>query len=113
MSTAEAEMIVLMGAFQEQKAVHKLFKDIRHSKESWKTHCDNQLSITIAHDPGYCGRAKHTALRFLAIQDVVKRRSIKLFYCPSGKNVADMFTNTLSKEAHRLASSKFSMTARQ
>lgn len=53
---------------------------------------DNQACIQIAHDTGNSGRAKHIELRFLAIQDVVRREQIDEQYFNSEENQADIFT---------------------
>lgn len=53
----------------------------------------------IAHGIGYTGRAMYIELRFLAIQDLVDRRTFILQYCPSSKNRADCLSKQLGPHA--------------
>lgn len=113
LSTTEAEMIAVVEAFKEQKAVHKLFEEMTLCKEPWRMFCDNQACIQIAQNIGYNGRAKHIELRFLAVQDIVKRRCIDLQYCASTDNRADMLTKPLQRQQHTRSSDALCIRAIQ
>ena len=97
LSTTEAELVALVDAYKEQKAVYKLFKEVKLVEGSWKLYCDNQGCIAIAKGTGYRGRAKHIDLRYFAIQEVLKNGEINLVYCPSSENFSDLMTKSLPR----------------
>lgn len=70
----------------------KLFKETHHADEPWKKFIDNQPCIAIAHGTGYNGRAKHIELCYLAIEDIVYRRTMELEYCSNDESAADVMT---------------------
>ena len=53
---------------------------------------DNQPSIFLAENHAYHKRSKHIDVKFHYIRECVDRKIIKLEYCPTSKNAADVFT---------------------
>lgn len=59
LSTIEAEIIPLAGAYKEHEGVPYLFEESKLVMKSWKTYCDHQAYIKASHDTGYRGLAKN------------------------------------------------------
>ena len=66
---------------------------------------DNQGSIFIASNPVTEPRSKHIDIRFHFIRWIVEEGKIKLLYCPTDSQVADVLTKALpSTKAKHFAS---------
>ena len=59
--------------------------------------CDNQSAIKLAHNPIHHSRTKHFDLKTHFIRDLVEKGLIKLRYCPTQEQVADIFTKSVAK----------------
>ena len=58
-------------------------------------HCDNQLAITLTKDNAHHTRTKHIDIRYHFICYVVQDGKIKLVYCPTDENTANILTKSL------------------
>jgi hypothetical protein len=56
---------------------------------------DNKSAIKLSKNPVQHGRSKHIDTRFHFLRDHVKQKTIKLEYCNTKKQVADIFTKPL------------------
>lgn len=106
-------MTAVVEAFKERKAVHKRFEETKNAEGPRKRHCDNEACITIAHDVGYSGRAKHIEIRFFAIQDVINHREVDLVYCASAENNAEILTVAVLPQSHKDTAIRLSRSALQ
>eukprot|EP01018_Ginkgo_biloba_P040990 Gb_08639 [translate_table: standard] len=60
--------------------------------------CDNQSTIALSKNPVLHGRSKHIDIKFHFIRELVKSKEIKLSYCRSKDQVADILTKPLKEE---------------
>jgi len=58
---------------------------------------DNKYAISLAKNPVLHGITKHIRVKFHAIREMVTNKEIKLNYCPSEAQVADVMTKSLQK----------------
>jgi len=59
---------------------------------------DNNSTIQLSKNPMFHGRSKHIDIKFHFIRDLVKDGTIKLNYCSSQTQVADIMTKPLKLE---------------
>jgi hypothetical protein len=62
-------------------------------------HCDNQSAISVAENPAMHDKAKHIALKYHYICDLVENKDITIHYCQSGANPTDLLTKILPHDA--------------
>lgn len=102
LSTAESEYIALSTAAQEFIWFKKLMADIKFCKNDVNLFVDNQSAISICHDSINNSRTKHIDIKFHFVRDLVKNGDLKLSYCPSNQQLADMFTKQLPKSSFQI-----------
>ncbi|UYV69842.1 hypothetical protein LAZ67_7000944 [Cordylochernes scorpioides] len=66
--------------------------------------CDNRSAIDFSKNNGENNRSKHIEIRYHHVRDRIISGEIKIVYIPTKENLADIFTKTLSKVAHKNAS---------
>ncbi|KAL4355086.1 hypothetical protein GQ457_06G022650 [Hibiscus cannabinus] len=94
-STAEAEYI---AAGNQAIWLRNLLSDIGFKQESATVLlCDNKFAIAIAENPVQHGRTKHINVKFHAIREAEKNSLIKMEFCSSEMQVADLMTKALSR----------------
>ncbi|KAL4303544.1 hypothetical protein GQ457_10G024470 [Hibiscus cannabinus] len=96
-STVEAEYIAAAAANQAIWLRNLLF-DLGFKQESATVLlCDNKSAIAIAENLVQHGRTKHINVKFHAIREAEKNSLIKMEFCSSEMQVADLMTKTLSR----------------
>lgn len=60
--------------------------------------CDNSSAIQLSKNPVLHGKSKHIEVRFHYLRDLVNEGVVKLSYCPTEVQVADIFTKPLKLE---------------
>lgn len=96
LSTAEAEYIALTSVAREILYLKALVSELYETiDEPIPTYCDNQGAIALASNNKFHARTKHIDLRYHFIRDLVKNGTLRLQYCPTAENVADIFTKAL------------------
>ena len=93
LSTAEAEYMALSSAAQEAIWMMRLIEELEGCLINCMTIMeDNQACISITQNPQHHGRAKHIAIRFHFVRDLVAKGVLKLQYCQSENMIADYLT---------------------
>jgi hypothetical protein len=59
-------------------------------------HCDNQSCIKLTENPVFHDRSKHIDMRYHYIRDLVQRKTVKLQYIVTSKQVVDILTKPLT-----------------
>jgi hypothetical protein len=102
LSSCEAELYALTMAAQELKWLCTLLEELGHPQKTPTIWCDNQSTIALVKDAGvFHSRTKHIDLRYHYIREMLERGQLQIKHVASEDNVADIFTKSLSKSAHR------------
>jgi len=64
-------------------------------REPTKISVDNQAAIAISHNPVFHKKTKHFNIKLYFLREVQKNCDIKLIYCKSKDQLADLFTKPL------------------
>lgn len=96
LSSMEAEYIALSDACQEAVWLRQLLQDFGEKQEDATIiNEDNQGCISFVHAGRTSKRSKHIETRQFYVKDVCDRGDVKIQYCPSEQNTADLFTKPL------------------
>ena len=115
LSSCEAEYMAACEATKEAIWLRRLFKDLGYNDVSIKTsgtltekeyegHLpltifeDNKGTICLSKNPVLHKRTKHIEIRYHFVRDRVLDGSVKLEYCPSEKNIADLLTKAINRK---------------
>ncbi|RVW23150.1 Cycloartenol synthase [Vitis vinifera] len=97
-STTEAEYISLAAAANQAIWLRKLLADLGQEQSSpTELYCDNKSAISIAQNPVHHGRTKHINVKFHSIREAEKNSLVKLHYCSTDEQLADIMTKGLPK----------------
>lgn len=97
LSSTEAEYVALSEACQELIWIKKLCKDFKVDMTDAVTiNVDNQSCIKLAENQKFSNRTKHIDTRFHFIRELKEKSEIKLVYCRTEENVADLLTKALN-----------------
>jgi hypothetical protein len=95
-STAEAEFIAATAAVNQALWLQKLLRDLQmEEEEATEISVDNQAAIAISHNPVFHGKTKHFNIKLYFLREVQKNGEVKLIYCKSENQLADLFTKPL------------------
>lgn len=105
-STAEAEYVAAAAAANQAIWLRKILKDLGvEQHEATEIRCDNKSAISIAENPVQHGKTKHINVKFHSIREAEKNKEVKLVYCSSEVQIADILTKALPKARfHKLRS---------
>jgi len=95
-STAEAEFIAATAAVNQALWLQKLLRDLHmEEEEATEISVDNQAAIAISNNPVFHGKTKHFNIKLYFIREVQKNGDVKLLYCRTEDQMADLFTKAL------------------
>ena len=102
-STMDAELVA--GALAMRKAVlcQNMMTELGF-KEDFKyipLHIDSTSALHAAGNQTYSSRAKHVALSYFYICEIIKEGHVSIHYVPTDKQLADLGTKFLIKQRHR------------
>jgi hypothetical protein len=106
LSTTEAEYIALLQALRDVIPLIALLQEINtvfpvHVKTPHfvcKVHKDNQSCITMVSSQKFSPQTKHLALKYHHFCSHVKNGQIKIAYCQTTEQKADLLTKPLSDD---------------
>ena len=102
LSSTEAEYIAAARATQEATWIHTFLSEIGHPlKKPITLYVDNQSAIKLIQNPVAHDRTKHIDIKYHFIRDAQARGIIKVEYCPTNDQVADVLTKPLPHEKHK------------
>jgi hypothetical protein len=106
LSTTEAEYVAATHAAKEAVWLRRLMAELFSPPHKPTTlYGDNQSAIALAHGGQYHARTKHIDIRYHFIRYIIEAGSIKLIYCPTDEQTADVLTKALpSAKAKHFAS---------
>jgi hypothetical protein len=96
-STTEAEFYALSEAVKEVQWLKNILNDFDVKVEGpISIYSDNQSTIKMVENSKFSSRTKHIDVRLHFVRECVYLGKIKLNYCPSEENVADLLTKPLA-----------------
>lgn len=97
-STAEAEFVAATAAANQALWLRKVLIDLSLKQEDCtEVFVDNQAAISISNNPVFHGKTKHFNIKLFFLREVQKEGSVKLKYCKTEFQLADMFTKALPR----------------
>jgi len=98
LSMTEAEYIAGAYVAKEIMWIRMFMKEIaRPLQYPTLLYCDNQSTIATAKNPENHERTKHIDISYHLLRELVEDGTIKMEYCPTDENVADIFTKALAR----------------
>lgn len=99
-STAEAEYMALCAATNQAMWLRRLLEDLRFSsQEGVPIFCDSQSAIAIGKNPVQHRRTKHIQIKYHVVREAERNGDIKLQYCKSEEQLADVLTKALGRQS--------------
>lgn len=96
MSSTEAEFIALSEATKELVWLKRLCAEFDVDiEDTTPIFTDSQSSMKIITNDGFSDRSKHIDTKFHYTKDMVTKKEVRLIYCPTDENIADMLTKPL------------------
>lgn len=96
LSTAESEYVAATHAAKEAIWLRRLIAEVfRPLSEPTTLHSNNQSAIALTRDGSYHARTKHINIRYHFIHYSIEAGSIRLLYCPTDNQTADILTKAL------------------
>ena len=96
-STTESEFYALAEAVKEVQWLRNILIDLEINVPLPITiHSDNQSTIKLIENSKFSARTKHIDVRLHFVRDCVSNGIIKLQFCPTEENVADLLTKPLA-----------------
>ncbi|UYV61341.1 hypothetical protein LAZ67_1004473 [Cordylochernes scorpioides] len=106
LSTMEAEYLALSQTTKEAVWIATILKELKFLSNfafPLIIHCDNRSAIDFSKNNVKNNRSKHIDVRYHHVRERIISGEIKIVYIPTKENLADVFTKTLSKVAHKNA----------
>ena len=99
LSYAKAEYIAAAFAISHVIWLRRILGDIGGKQNEVTTlFCDNKSTIAMSKNAVYHSRTKHINIKHNFIKEAVEDGEVKLKYCKTEEQVADIFTKALPKE---------------
>ena len=96
---AEAEYMDATSVACEATWLRKILQDVQQdSKTPIVIHCDNMSSIAMTKNPVFHIRTKHIEIRYHFIRELVECGEIKMEFCKTEEQLADIFTKPIATE---------------
>lgn len=99
LSTTESEYVAASEAVKELIWLQRFLDELlplEHKKIPLVL-MDNQSAIKLVKNPQFHKRSKHIAIRYHFIRQMYEEGEFNLVYVPSNKELADIFTKSVSK----------------
>nr|KYP50175.1 Copia protein [Cajanus cajan] len=97
-STAEAEYVAAAEATSQAIWLRRILAEIGEQQDGPTTiYCDNKSTIAMTKNPIHHSRTKHIAIKYHFIREAETTREIKMEYCKTKEQVADIFTKALPR----------------
>ena len=100
LSTAEAEYVAAAACCSQVLWIKQQLRDFGIKFNCITIYCDNTSAICISKDPVHHSRVKHIHIRHHFLKDNVEKGLIKLDFCQTDNQIADILTKPLNRERH-------------
>lgn len=109
-STCEAELTSVKEACRDAVYYRNLIGELKDCEEEIvEIHNDNQSTIKTCEHGGKFNKVKHYRLRLDVVRECIDSGIVRLTYCPTEEQPADMLTKTMSKPTLQKCSSLLGM----
>ena len=99
LSSTKAEYMAATSAACEATWLRKILQDVQQdSKTPTIIHCDNMSTIAMTKNPVFHSCTKHIEIRYHFIRELVERGEIKMEFCKTEEQLADIFTKPIATE---------------
>jgi hypothetical protein len=99
LSSTESEYRATSAAVKEVIWLRRILEDLQYKQEQPTTlWCDNQSVIKMVKNPVFHERTKHIEIDCHFIREQASTNQIKLEYCPTEEQTADILTKALGKD---------------
>lgn len=96
LSSTESELVALSETTKELVWLKRLCEDFEiNVSHATPVYTDSQSCLKMIENDGHSNRTKHIDTRFHFTRDMVRDSEIKLIYCTTEENIADMLTKPL------------------
>ncbi|GAU44223.1 hypothetical protein TSUD_399870 [Trifolium subterraneum] len=95
LSTTEAEYVSVASCACQAIWLRRILDHLLQTQECTTIHCDNSSSIKLSKNHVMHGRCKHIDVRYHFLRDLTKEGVVKLIYCSTQDQVADIMTKAL------------------
>lgn len=96
LSSTKAEYNAATSCATQAVWLRQLMEVLHHEQKIPTTIlCDNKSEIALSKNPVYHGRTKHINVKFHYIRALVNDKVIEVQYCPTGDQIAYIFTKAL------------------
>ena len=110
-STAEAEYVAAAEATSQAIWLRRILKDMGEKQSGPTTiNCDNKSTIAMEKNPVHHSRTKHIAIKYHFIREAETNMKIRLEYCPTEDQIADIFTKALPRPRFELLRAMLGVT---
>jgi len=99
LSTAEAEYVAAASCCAQILWIKQQLKDFHVDMDAVPIFCDNTSAINISKNPCQHKRTKHIDIRHHFLRDNVEKGLITMNFCPTDKQIADIFNKALPRES--------------
>ena len=100
LSSTEAEFIAATACACQAIWLRRILEELRSKQvEATTIFCDNNSAIKLSKNPVLHGRSKHIDVKYYFLRDLSNDGTIKLIYCKSENQVADILTKPLKPAA--------------
>ena len=103
LSTMEAEYVACSSAIQDAVLLRSFpqhLEIVKTTLEPVTIFCDNTVALTVAKDPKYHGKTKHTKKRYHYIKDAITENDVVLKHIFTSNMVADPLTKPISRDIY-------------
>nr|CAD1817025.1 unnamed protein product [Ananas comosus var. bracteatus] len=98
LSSAEAEYVAAAKASSHAIWLRRILEDVGEKQEAITLYCDSKLAIAMGKNPINHEGTKHIAIKYHFIREAIENGQIKLKYCKTTEQLADIFTKALTRE---------------
>lgn len=99
LSSCEAEYIAACMGGCQALWLQSLLKEMgMHTEDPMLLLVDNKSAINLAKNPVSHGRSKHIETRYHFLRDQVDKKNLKLEFCKSEEQLADILTKPLKRD---------------
>ncbi|RVX14481.1 Retrovirus-related Pol polyprotein from transposon RE1 [Vitis vinifera] len=109
-STAEIEYVAANATVNQAIWIRKILADLHmKQKEPTHIHVDNQAAITISNGSVFHDKTKHFKIKLYHLREEQKDGEVKLLYCKTEDQIADVLTKALPKARFETLRSKIGL----